>query len=331
MNSRLFAILQRARQAGHRLIRRSAPAPEPGRTPDSLWDQLPSDQFRKFLSDRTWGAVRQVHENQSFRVSGDRKVCWIDHFRERYFKDGFAGDTLSLGCGDGNFDRILKHYKFRFGSLLGVDISETCVAAARQKAAEMNLAPRIEYTAADLNVYRPPENAFDFVFFFHSLHHVRELESLLPACNRALRPGGVFLAVEYVGPSRFQWTDLQVRLADALLKLLPESLRYDPVRRQLRTEIVRVPEADMIRMDPSEAVRSADIDAALKSAFDVVEEKNLGGTLNYLIFDGIGPHFQDQTPLHTALVEFLIHHENLLIDLGILPSDFKYYVGRRRR
>lgn len=297
----------------------------------SLWDQLPSDKFRKFLSDRTWGAVRQVHENQSFRVTGDRKVSWIDHFRDRYFTDGFAGDVLSLGCGDGNFDRILKQYKFVFGSLLGVDISETCVTAARQKALECGLAPKVEYLAADLNEYRPPAGAFDLVFFFHSLHHVSELAPLLRACNNALRPNGVFLAVEYVGPSRFQWTDLQIKLADSLLELLPEELRFDPVRRQLRTNVTRVPESEMIRMDPSEAVCSSCIDSAIKEALDVVEEKNMGGTLNYLIFDGIGPHFQDQTPLHTALVEFLIYHENLLIDMNILPSDFKYYVARRRR
>lgn len=296
----------------------------------SLWDELPSDQFRKFLSDRTWGAVRQIHENQSFRVTGDRKICWIDHFRDRYLKNGFAGDTLSLGCGDGNIDRILKHYRFSFGSLLGIDISEACVAAARQKAAEINLAPKVEYTAADLNEYRPPENSFDFIYFFHSLHHVRELEGILAACNKALRPDGVFMAVEFVGPSRFQWTDRQVELAEALLKLLPEELRYDPIRKQVMKKIARVSESEMIRMDPSEAVRSADIDDALKASFEIVEEKNMGGTLNYLIFDGIGPHFHDQTPLHTTVVEFLIYHENLLIDLGVLPSNFKYYAGRRR-
>ncbi len=296
----------------------------------SIWDNLPSEHFRKFFSDRTWAAVRQVHENQSFRVSGDRKISWIDHFRDAFFPDGCLGDVLSLGCGDGNFDRILTQYHMNYKFLLGIDISEACVTAARQKAAETKLAPKFEYLAADLNEYRPPENSFDLIFFFHSLHHVRELDGLLGACNRALRPKGVFMAVEYVGPSRFQWTDTQIRMADALLRLLPEELRYDPVRKEVRQNITRVPEADVVTMDPSEAVCSGNIDAAIKKAFVVAEEKNMGGTLNYLIFDGIGPHFQDQTPLHTALVELLIHHENVLIDHGILPSDFKYYVGRRR-
>ena len=99
-------------------------------------------------------------------------------------------DALSLGCGAGHLDRIFKRCGFRFRSLTGIDISEGAVDQARALAAQISLAPKVEYLAADLNHYEFPPRSFDFIYFFQSLHHIEALEQVLTQCQRALRPEG---------------------------------------------------------------------------------------------------------------------------------------------
>ena len=64
--------------------------------------------------------------------------------------------------------------------------------------------------------------------------------------------------------------------------------------------------------------------------FEIVEDKPWGGTLNLLVFGNIAGNFDPANPYHRSLVELLIHHENVLIDFGILPSDFKLLLARKR-
>jgi len=69
---------------------------------------------------------------------------------------------------------------------------------------------------------------------------------------------------EFVGPSRFQWTNDQLKSADKLMRITPEFLRYDPESHQIKDEIRRPDIAPMITGDPSPAVRWANIERVLK-------------------------------------------------------------------
>ena len=75
--------------------------------------------------------------------------------------------------------------------------------------------------------------------------------------------------------------------------------------------------------DPSEAVRSAEIEAALRSRFEVIGEWSWGGTINHLVFQDIAGNFDALHESHLSHVERLIQFENGVIREGGLPSDFK--------
>jgi SAM-dependent methyltransferase len=294
------------------------------------WDQLASDQFKREMELSAWIGIPQVHLNFNYLLTGSRDVYWAVRLRELYFPNGEAGDVLSLGCGDGHLDRIFKNCGFHFRSVTGIDLSPRAIERAQALAEEMKLAPRISYLATDLNVATLPPSAFDFIYFFQSLHHIEALEHMLGECRRALRPGGVLMVNEFVGPSRFQWDDQQVEMANALINVLPEPLRRDLRTGRVKTTAIRPTTDEMIAGDPSEAVRSADIESVLKEYFQVVGEWNWGGTLNYLVFENIAGNFNPEDPYHKAIIELLIHHENALIRSGILPSNFKVFVARRK-
>lgn len=297
----------------------------------SHWDQSASEEFLRDQTKLSWSGIGQIHYNHNYLVTGQRDYHWMHWMRERFFPGGDAGDTLSLGCGEGHVDRQFKFHGFRFRSFTGIDISPASVRKAQEVAEAEDLSPKTRYFVADLNNYRLPKQSYDFIYFFQSLHHVEALENLLYSCANALRPGGLMMVNEFVGPTRFQWTNDQLDRANHLLSLLPPELRVDlfPSRRgALKDKCVAFSLWEMMIGDPSESVRSEEIEPILKQYFDVVEEKNWGGTLNYLVFENIAGNFRPLNPLHDCIVELLIHHENELIANGVIPSNFKFYLVR---
>ena len=222
-------------------------SPESSDLVTSRWNQLASEEFVRDLDRRSWIGIPEIHLNHNFRVTGDRNAYWVTWLRERFFPDGLAGDALSLGCGEGHVDRILCDCGFRFTSFTGVDVSPMAVDRARELSKERGgLAPSTTYLTADLNVHRLPTNAFDFIYFFQSLHHIERLEHILGECARALRPNGLLMVNEFVGPSRFQWSDRQKAMADALISLLPIDLRKDLVDGSVKTKALAPTVEDMI-------------------------------------------------------------------------------------
>jgi SAM-dependent methyltransferase len=294
------------------------------------WSRLGSKTFTQDLERVSWSGIPQVHLNHNYLITGSRETYWVDWIRDRFFPGGYAGDTLSLGCGAGHLDRILMRRGFAFRSFTGIDISKGAVRQARRLADEIAMAPPARYVVQDLNRPDLASNAFDFIYFFQSLHHIEALERLLDQCRRALRPAGLLMVNEFVGPSRFQWTSRQLELADAITAALPEELRLDLRHGGLKTAVVRPTVNQMLRRDPSESVRSAEIEDLLKERFEVVGEWNWGGTLNHLVFQDIAANFKQDDAYHRSIIERLIHHENTLIESGVLPSDFKVFLARAR-
>ncbi|HVH25122.1 MAG TPA: hypothetical protein VM818_00135 [Vicinamibacterales bacterium] len=86
--------------------------------------------------------------------------------------------------------------------------------------------------------------------------------------------------------------------------------------------------AQVVAVDPSEAVRSADILPVLERSFEIVYRANLGGTLlQFLLADIVG-NFRIDVAHDAALIQFLILFEEILIAEKIIPSDFVMVVAR---
>ena len=294
----------------------------------SHWDKLASEESKRDFTRLSWGSLGSVQSNHNYLTTHDPDYYWIDYLRDKYFKNGNAGHTLALGCGAGFIELLFKQRGFVFESITGVDLSEKCIETAKHQALAEGIAPKINYFTADLNRYTPSPKSYNFIFFFHSLHHIHALENILSGCARALLPDGILMVNEFVGPSRFQWTDSQLKAANEVFRIIPEDLRYDLQYHVIKQEITRPSVEEMMRHDPSEAVRSADIETILKKYFVILEEKNWGGTITNLLFANTAGNYDLQNPYHKALTELVIHHENILIANNILPSDFKFYVTK---
>ena len=142
-----------------------------------------------------------------------------------------------------------------------MNLSPPLIEAATAAAVASSQATVLEFRVGNADTIDVAPMSLDAVIWEAALHHMTPLRTVLERAGRWLKPGGLMLVNEFVGPTRFQWTDRQLEAANALLDLLPQRLRRQPDGR-LKSRIVR-PSHLAMRLDPSEAIESSDILPAL--------------------------------------------------------------------
>jgi SAM-dependent methyltransferase len=211
----------------------------------------------------TWLAEPVVRRYVNARVSGSPD-WWPMEWLASLYPGGFDR-AVSLGCGEGALERDLRR-KSLCRRVLGIDLSTGALALAVARARAEDIR-NVAYVRQDLNALALREEAFDAAFFHQALHHVEDLESCLAAVAASLKPGGMLYLDEYVGPSRSEWRRHLLVDAEAVYQSLPRAARR---RRRLALPL------DW--RDPSEAIRSSDILAALAARFSIELRRDYGGT-----------------------------------------------------
>jgi SAM-dependent methyltransferase len=205
------------------------------------------------------------------------------------------------------------------------DMSTASLARAAERIkTHCGTTERCRFLPIDLNKEILPEAAYDAVLTTGTMHHVENLDFCFRNIGRSLRPGGYLWLNDYVGPSRFQWSNTQMRLADELLALVPKAWRR-------RDKVVRCDARALRARDPSEAVASQLIEAALAAHFEIVQKWPRGGTLLAPIFgSGSLDAAMADSPEGLAVLAAMFAAEQHLIRDGALPSDSYVYIAKPR-
>jgi len=148
-----------------------------------------------------------------------------------------------------------------------MDLSAAALDVAIQLARQEGL-EGVEYEIADLDKLSLPIRSIDAAFAHQALHHVKNLEACFDGVARALRPGGILYVDEYVGPSRHEWKRSDLDRLREVFGALPADAR--------RVRRLGLP---VDWKDPSEAVRSSEIEPLLAARFDLVARRPYGGNL----------------------------------------------------
>ncbi|MEA2463410.1 MAG: hypothetical protein QOJ98_1157 [Acidobacteriota bacterium] len=287
---------------------------------------------------RKWGGHLQVEASGEWHAWLDHPLV-ARHYQSRGLLDGLPWETwagrrlgrpaapsLDLGCGSG----LKSLGVFEAGSaseLHGIDISEERIAEAERMRVEHGIPG--QFRVADVNTAALPPDTYDLIFSNHSFHHFLALEHVMAQVHDALKPDGLFILEEFVGPTQFQWTDAQIDVVRTLMALLPDDLRM------LRWGAVKPHEGrpevkDVVAASPFESIRSAEILPLFRRFFRIVELRPLGGTLQHLLYNGIVHNFTLDRRDAVDFVRAIIDVEDALIDAAMLPSDFVLLVGMRR-
>ncbi len=108
-------------------------------------------------------------------------------------------DSLDIGCGSGEFTRLLAQRSQR---VVGLDLSPQMIRLAQERSSEW---PNIEYHEADALAWDLPAGGFDCIASIATLHHL-PLDAVLAKAKAALRPNGVLLVLDlYRGEGWRDW------------------------------------------------------------------------------------------------------------------------------
>lgn len=236
-----------------------------------------------------------------------------------------VGRLLAVGCGDGGHEVAIARRGFA-GHVTAFDASPVAIEMARAVAEAEDLPVDFSVRLFEDFIADPGDEAtFDAVLFSGSLHHVLDLEGMLSAVRRVLRPGGLVIVNEYVGPLYQLYPQRQVDVVNRVLSRIPAEFKMSA------DEQLVLPTMDMIiANDPSEGVRAPLIPVLLPMYFSAEYERRAGGALLHPIFGHLNANkINDGSPESNSLVAMLIALENELTAAGVLDHDFIFSLFRR--
>ncbi|MFN2622141.1 MAG: trans-aconitate 2-methyltransferase [Chthoniobacterales bacterium] len=286
-------------------------------------------QFEKDRADRSLWTNNEIVARHIYRlISGGSEEHWLKWFFTDYLDEGTNFEkSLSICCGDGAHELALADTgRVRF--VRGFDISEGAIAQAKSRFEKARI-PKGSYSleVADANNLQL-EDRVDLILSAGALHHTTNLEGLLSKLSQMLVDDGYFVAVEYVGPNRFQWTDKQLNLINGILRELDPHYLKD----NAQAGLVRPTIENMLRFDPSEAVRSEDILRLLPDYFTIEYQRNFNGTLMHQLHPLLNPELTNaSSPDFDDIVRMVLGKEDDLIRQGVLPSDFVFAICRSKK
>ena len=186
-----------------------------------------------------WEAGDAINEFTNRRISGDPGIDWISYTLETYFweKQHHVLKHLSLGCGSGHVERSIAH-KAPYQCIDAYDVAKGSIEIAREEAQKAGL-DNLNYYVTNINEIQLPANTYDVVWIHAAMHHFEALEHICRQIAHALKPEGILVLQEYIGPNRFQFPVRQKEIANLCLKLLPKNHRI-MVPQMMKQEVERL-------------------------------------------------------------------------------------------
>ena len=132
------------------------------------------------------------YQNEVIGMEGLSEWAWIDYYKDKL---GTFDYCLSLGSGGGSLEKNMLEKGF-VGRIDTVDIVK-------------NTGPGF-HLVGDLNFINIPPEKYDIVICKGTLPYIVNKEHILYQINSSLKDGGVFILKDYVGESKFQWSDSKI-------------------------------------------------------------------------------------------------------------------------
>jgi SAM-dependent methyltransferase len=112
-------------------------------------------------------------------------------------RDIRGAEVLDIGCGTGGIDLLLAE-RFGASKVLGIDIEAANIERARRRAEAKGLSNRVGYRLVEPGTLPDAPSCFDLVFSKDSIIHIPNKEVLFTDIFRVLRPGGRFMASDWL-------------------------------------------------------------------------------------------------------------------------------------
>jgi len=223
---------------------------------------------------------------------------------------------VSIGCGSAIKELALlsrglvQHFDL-------YELSEDRCNEIVRRATKLGLTDRI--TVHNFDAFSKPAklDSYDLVYWDNSLHHMLDVRQAIDWSYAVLKKGGGVVMNDFVGASRFQWSEDQLDYASRVRASFIDTkyLADDVGNINIETSFVgRPPVSGMILDDPSEAADSDSIIPALEETFSNVELIKTGGVVYHLALNNLLANFDEDKDKH--IISLLMMIDDLLVKLG---------------
>jgi SAM-dependent methyltransferase len=230
--------------------------------------------------------------------------------------------ALSIGCGIASKEISL----LRAGTVrqfVVYEISAKRIGSGKRSAKRHGISDRIEFRNKALEFDAPPLETFDLVYWNNSLHHMLDVSACLKWCRSVLRPGGIIYLNDFVGPTRMQWPDEMLDVANMIRGSLPQRLLIgrDGVT-SLSRKVARPSVRKLIASDPTECADSGAILGAFKGLFPDSVIRLTGGVVYHLALKGCLHNLRDESD--ADLLSMLLAADEVIARLGMTHYAMAY-------
>jgi phosphoethanolamine N-methyltransferase len=105
--------------------------------------------------------------------------------------------VLDIGCGLGAVEVLLVR-DYQAGHVTGIDVEAHLIEHSRQLAADNNIAARTKFVLVEPGPLEFDDDSFDVVFSKDAIVHIPDKASFYAEVLRVLRPGGAFVASDWL-------------------------------------------------------------------------------------------------------------------------------------
>ncbi|MCK4835492.1 MAG: class I SAM-dependent methyltransferase [Candidatus Aminicenantes bacterium] len=289
------------------------------------------DQTNTALSMEYWWNNKIFREFIQRDITGDAQLSWYtDKIRQR--KTVF-GRTLTFGDGYGMAAEAFLSRRDTT-EIVYVNISRGEGERFRKKIEELDMGIPCHFIQADANSFDfSTLGFFDTIIDVGAFHHFENFERIFPQLNDLLRPEGLMYVDEFVGPSKLKFDQPVIDIINDWLKNLAGELisNRKPVSQNDFHMTYRR------GGDPSEGIRSGDLQRMLLHHFHLIESTSFGGSVLHPFFltANLKPRRLNIPNWHhteTGRIESerLVRMEKELIEAGKIQPNYVYFLFQKK-
>lgn len=274
----------------------------------------PSESFDYYTGTIYWNNFEVIRSHFNRSISGNEHVDWPHYLKARFgeFKRSFF-----INCGNGWVERDL----FKAGvvnEVIGVDFSARTIAEAIEEARKINMPAK--YSVGDCNKLSSTSLTVDLVVNHAAMHHVAYINRLTRHIVGMLNPNGRYVAFDYVGAHRNQYSWEMWSAMIEFNLMLPDRYRANLVYPHMKT---------MLCHDPTEAIHSELQLDVMHRYFDVEEYVALGGPIAYhLLFENKRLFDERHTSEGSATLERIVEADKQFVTAHPDSNLFAFWIAR---
>ncbi len=214
-------------------------------------------------------------------------------------------NAISIGCGNAAKEMrmieagIVEHFDF---FELSKERIEQGITLAKEKGIEEKV--RFHHTDFFSSKYNISKS-YDLVFWSSALHHMMNTRLAVMTSYDILKDDGYFYMDDYVGKSRFQYSDLELFIVNAVREALPDECFKNPYNKEqdFFRHVRRISLEKIMQMDISEAADSENIIPSIERFFPHAKIIHYGGLIFHLVLRNIIVNIPDNSEILDYLLD----------------------------